>query len=373
MTGISNRPIRSFVLGFFRGSFLWRLATLVVIAGIAGVVILVSGVMPVKASSGHWEITNWFLSFASSRSVATNSIGIEPPELDNPHQVHLGAVHYESGCQWCHGSPDERRPRVPLAMTPPPPYLPDSMHRWSNAELFYLVRHGIKFTGMPAWPSKVRDDDAWHVIAFLRAFPDIDSGTYRELTGRSSKPGSQEESVGGALHQCIACHGVDGNQQMGGLVPRLAGQSLTYMQNSLRAYADGTRHSGIMEAIASRLTPDEMASLVAHYESQNSSQDNLSQPDNTLLARGREIAAGDAVLGLRPIPGCAHCHEAGAEADYPQLAGQPAEYLTLQLRLFQKRERGGRHANRMYPTVDLLSDEDIEAVAAYYADLVPSP
>jgi cytochrome c553 len=226
--------------GFTERRFLMRFGAIALTAGAIGLFVLVSGIMPVKASSGHWEITNWVLSFASRRSVATNSLGISVPRLDDPNLIRLGAAHYESGCQWCHGSPDERRPRVPLAMTPAPPYLPDSVDRWKDRELFYIVKHGIKFTGMPAWPSQVRDEDVWPVVAFLRAFPEIDADQYRQLAGRDPEPLARTEFaapalfVGSALQQCIACHGIDGNRQMGELVPQLAGQSQAYLEESLR-------------------------------------------------------------------------------------------------------------------------------------------
>lgn len=65
-----------------------------VVAGFIGVVVLISGVMPIKASSGHWRVTRWFLDFAMQRSVATHSVTIEAPLLSDPMLVQKGAGAY---------------------------------------------------------------------------------------------------------------------------------------------------------------------------------------------------------------------------------------------------------------------------------------
>jgi cytochrome c553 len=341
--------------------------------------------MPVKASSGHWEITNWVLSFASSRSIATNSIGIEVPPLDDEGLVVLGAGHYEAGCQWCHGSPDERRPKVPLAMTPHPPYLPDSLGRWEDAELFYIVKHGIKFTGMPGWPSKVRADDAWPVVAFLRVMPEINADEYRRMVGRGTEGDAELEASVGVdanrgvdasrgvdtrlLKRCVTCHGVDGNKQLGGAVPLLSGQSEAYLHESLDTYASGARHSGIMETVSARLLESEREAIAKHYAAQKRIvAAEGSTLDAELVERGHELATKGVTGRNKGAPSCVHCHEAGADERYPRLAGQPASYLRNQLKLFKERKRGGgtRH-HLMHPVVDVLTDDDMEAVAAYFA------
>jgi mono/diheme cytochrome c family protein len=127
--------------------------------------------MPLKASSGHWAITAWFLHFTMRRSVATHSPGLQAPALDVPRLVLQGAGHYETGCRPCHGSVDLPLPRIAQQMTPPPPYLPPRITTWEPEELFYIVKHGVKFTGMPAWPSQQRDDEVWAMVAFLLMRP----------------------------------------------------------------------------------------------------------------------------------------------------------------------------------------------------------
>ncbi|MFG0336020.1 MAG: c-type cytochrome, partial [Maioricimonas sp. JB049] len=172
-----------------------RITTIIaflVLIGAAGGLVMVSGVVPIKASSGHWPVTKWILNFSKARSVATHSMGIEVPPLDDPTMVMKGAGHFETGCVQCHGSP--LRPPSPVArmMTATPPPLTPKIRVRDPEELFYIVKHGIKFTGMPGWPAQNRDDEVWAIVAFLLELPEMDAQTYRALV---VPPGDLDEAV----------------------------------------------------------------------------------------------------------------------------------------------------------------------------------
>src|SRR5690606_25016642 len=80
--------------------------------------------------------------------------------------------------------------------------------------LFWIVKHGLKYTAMPAWPAQQRDDEVWAVTAFLVRLPELSPRAYRELagmtrTGQAVQDGAElatgSESVG--LTECVRCHG----------------------------------------------------------------------------------------------------------------------------------------------------------------------
>ena len=175
----------------------WPRYAAVILGGLAigGFLIAASGIVPIKASSGHWAITEWFLHFAMRRSIATQSLGIEAPALDEPGLVLKGAGHYETGCAPCHGSP-QRPPTFAEAMTPRPPHLPPRLSEWSPDDLFYVVKHGVKFTGMPGWPALRRDDEVWAMVAFLRKLPSLGAEEYRWLAYGENKVALTEPSGG---------------------------------------------------------------------------------------------------------------------------------------------------------------------------------
>lgn len=348
--------------------------------GVSGLVIgglvVVSGIVPVAASSGHWPITKWFLGFAMSRSVSTQSMAIEAPELEDRRLVLIGAGHYETGCVQCHGSPEFENPRVAARLTPPPPYLPSKIADWKPRELFYIVKHGVKLTGMPAWPANDRDDEVWAMVAFLLKFQDMDADEYARLTGTGvpyEGDGSQQSRL--AHEHCARCHGVDGTGRGEDAFPSLAGQSQAYVVEALMAYAGGDRMSGIMEPIAARLSEDEAKMIAEYYAKQVGNitgDERADAPSNdSAIDRGESIA--ESGIPSQNVPSCIDCHgpsDSVREPQYPILAGQSGDYLVGQLKLFKGDKRGGSsRAPIMQRTAEGLTEEQMHDVAAYYASL----
>ena len=359
---------------------LWTLA-LLLSGGCFALLAVTAGLVPIKASSGHWPITAWFLKFAMQRSVATHTIGISVPDLDEPRLVLKGAGHYELGCRSCHGSPAARTPRIARAMTPPPPDLMMTVPQYDAAELFYIIKHGVKFTGMPAWPAQQRDDEVWAVVAFVRKLPALDSAAYEQLVAAAPAAGDAGTPIDAllphrpapmAIASCAGCHGIDGRGRGLGAFPRLAGQQPAYLEASLRAYARSERHSGIMEPIAAGLDAAQISEVARYYADVGDGRG----PAGTRDA-APQMAAGEAIAtrGLpdQLVPPCAECHgPAGPPRNpaYPRLAGQHADYIRLQLRLFQERRRGGTaYQGIMRRVASGLTDEQMRAVAAYYASI----
>jgi cytochrome c553 len=359
----------------------WALrgAALAAVLGAGGFLVSASGIIPIKASSRHWAVTRWFLNFSKERSVATHSLGIKVPDLDVEWRILKGAGHFETGCRPCHGGPDAPQPRIPHAMTPNPPPLGPEVSQWKPSELFYIVKHGIKFTGMPGWPAENRDDEIWAVVAFLRKLPALEAAQYRDLVhgGQNSAKRAPiqdllpPESIRPIIAQnCARCHGHDGNGRRTGAFPKLAGQKAEYLRASLAAYASGTRHSGIMEPIAAAIDSETLTEI-ANYYSGLRLAGTTNTADAAALEAGRRIAAEG--IPSRSVAACNECHEhrsANRNPAYPRLAGQYAEYLQLQLELFQKRSRGGtEYAHIMHHTADGLTARERHEIAMYFASL----
>jgi cytochrome c553 len=357
-------------------NWLLMAAAVIAAAGVAGLLIVVSGVVPIKASSGHWAITEWFLNFSMARSVGTHSAGIAAPELGDAALVLKGAGHFETGCRPCHGSPEHPQPRIAQAMTPRPPYLSPVLGQWSPAELFYIVKHGVKLTGMPAWPAQGRDDEVWAMVAFLVRMRDLGPAEYRKLVGgpdspqRGAAPMEDLQEIGNTpravIENCGRCHGADGLGRGSGAFPKLAGQRPAYLQAAMEAYARGDRHSGIMEPVAGALRAPEIGELAAYYSG-------LPKPPGPAMSleRGESIARNG--IPAQRVPACAQCHGPGAgprNPHYPALAGQYAEYLELQLQLFKSGQRGGSaYAHLMHEVAPRMSQEQMRAAAQYYASI----
>ena len=351
--------------------------------GLGAALMVVSGVVPIKASSGHWWITARFLDFAKMQSVRTHSLGIQPPPLEEEAHAIRGAAHYMIGCELCHGGPDSGVPPVAAAMTPPPPELTgEGLSRFTSEQLFSIVKHGIKFTGMPGWPVQRRDDEVWAIVAFLRRMPNLDSAEYRTLASGDAGtspdaaphlPPAEAAAPPRAVRDlCWRCHGVDGTGRGPGAFPSLAGQRAPYLYASLRAFADRTRLSGTMNQVAAGLSDSAMREVAIYYEGLPGRAAEA-PADSAATIRGASIS----IQGVpdRDIPACAECHgpsDLPKNPAYPALASQHAPYLRLQLELLQQRRRGGSPSvNLMHVFVDRLRPEHIQDVTMYYAATSP--
>jgi cytochrome c553 len=367
-----------------------RLFVYAALGGLAAGLVVVSGIVPLGASGGHWAVTTWLLDFTKRRSVATHSIGVTPPPLDDPAMVLKGAGHYDLGCRPCHGTPGRPLPAVTAHSTPPPPDLRDGVGRWTPAELFTIVRHGIKFTGMPAWPAETRDDEVWAVVAFLARLPGLDASSYDRLVlgPPAATPAAiavtapSPPAVADLIRaRCGHCHGADGRGRESPAFPRLAGQKAQYLRLALSAYAGGRRHSGTMTPVAVALDAGTMSAVADHYAALPGTPSGSAHPSSgrpaaadAAVTRGGEIAR----LGIpgQGVPRCVECHGPAAtrrNAAYPRLAGQFAPYLELQLQLFAEGRRGGSpFAHLMRDVAPRLTPAQRRDVAAWFASLPAS-
>lgn len=361
-----------------RPHVLARLAVLAGAVGLAALLYMWSGMISIAASSGHWPTTRWLLQFAMRNAVETQATGTKAPALEDPALVLKGAGHYATGCAPCHGAPGQQRSVIAHQMTPKPPFLPTTVHEWQAKELFWIVRHGIKFTAMPAWPARQREDEVWAMVAFLGQLPELSPQRYQQLAygeGAAHAAAALEHLPSPTqplLAECARCHGADGAGRGAAAFPKLAGQREAYLLGSLRAFAEGTRHSGIMRPVSAGLGEARMRALARHYAKLPAPEPETGRaaaPD--IVARGRAIAE-QGVPG-KGIPACAECHgpvHTPRNPAYPRLAGQYRDYLALQLQLFKADQRGGTpYAHIMRAVAKRLDREQIRDVTAYYASL----
>ena len=355
---------------------LWGALISICAAATAAFLFAWSGVYSIAASSGHLAVVSKFLQFGMQNSVATYAVGIEAPPL-GPAHVEQGMLYFQSGCAPCHGAPGLSRNPVALGMLPQPPDLTRVSDDWSDAQLFWIVKHGIKYTGMPAWPAPSRDDEVWALVAFLRRMPQIPAEEYKAATrlrdgeSQGARTMANEGLIVGPF-ACGGCHGARGEGSPLGGVPRLAGQKTAYLEMALEDFAAGSRPSGMMAPPAANLDRQQRAELAGYYASIK--LDEVAKSDISEKAeKARQLGAILAEHGApsRGIPACQACHGRDGRASenipqYPALAGQHAFHLANQLRLFRAGKRGGRLAEVMSAAARGLTDEDIEGVAMYY-------
>nr|WP_281419429.1 c-type cytochrome [Falsiroseomonas tokyonensis] len=178
--------------------------------------------------------------------------------------------------------------------------------------------------------------------------------------------------VGGA---CVNCHGLQGAADGSGAFPRLDGQHAWYLYKQLRDYASGERAHAVMTPIARVLTDRQMQDVAAWYAAQ---AEIVEGPSGEFDLRVRQLGGSIAATGApdRGVIACAQCHGMqgeGAGPAIPTLVGQYAPYTALQLHLWKRGERRNGPLGVMAQVAAGMTDEEIEAVAAYYAALAPAP
>ena len=167
-----------------------------------------------------------------------------------------------------------------------------------------------------------------------------------------------------ATSVCSACHGADGNSPTPAN-PVLAGQHAGYIAGQLAAFKSGARPSPIMQGMAAALTPEDMASVGAWYQSQQAPQ--RTAREAALVKRGEQIWRGG-VRGIG-VPACAGCHGAagrGIPAQYPRLTGQHPELLLGWLKAYAS---NARPSAVMSPIAAKLNENDMRAVVEYVSAL----
>lgn len=163
---------------------------------------------------------------------------------------------------------------------------------------------------------------------------------------------------------CAACHGPDGNSPAAAN-PILAGQHGGYIAVQLANFKSGARPNPIMQGMAAGLSPEDMRSVGAYYETQKTGS--RFARDKGAADRGRQIwRSGIKALG---VPACAGCHGAsghGIPSQYPRLAGQHPELSFGWLKAYASGERP--HAV-MGQVASRLSERDMQALADYTAGM----
>jgi mono/diheme cytochrome c family protein len=143
-----------------------------------GVVVLYAGFYNVAATHQHLRPTYWLLKIGLRESIERHSRTIAVPPLTDPALAHRGLELYREHCLQCHGAPGVAPEPFALGLTPLPTNLADAAREFSDAQLYWVVKNGIKMTAMPAWEFRFSDDEIWSVVAFMRELPLISPEQY---------------------------------------------------------------------------------------------------------------------------------------------------------------------------------------------------
>ncbi|MDR3418602.1 MAG: cytochrome c [Nevskia sp.] len=177
-------------------NFLRSLLLILLLALLGGAGYVYSGVYDVGADAPHSVPVYWLLDIALDRSVERHTAGLQAPPLDDPQRIAKGASEYHEMCDGCHLAPGMENNEFRRGLYPQPPDLSKPVDA-TAAEEFWMIKHGIKMTAMPAWGISHDDATLWAIVAFLQKLPQLTPAQYQAMTAHTAEAHAEEhDSVG---------------------------------------------------------------------------------------------------------------------------------------------------------------------------------
>jgi hypothetical protein len=172
---------------------------LCLLAAGVGAFYVYSGRAAVRADSEHHRLAHWLLETTRRNAVERQSqpIEVQLPGLVGDEMLAAVAA-YEEMCAVCHAPPGREPTALARGLNPPPPDLrrPD----YSAKELFWVTRHGIRMTGMPAWGITHSDAALWALVALVVRFPGMTGIEYENLLAEAEAAGVEHRHDDGHDH-----------------------------------------------------------------------------------------------------------------------------------------------------------------------------
>ena len=195
------------------------LAVLAVLV-LGAVAVAYSGFVSVAATDPGSAPVEWFLNTTREHSIESQLDGIEVPSLDDPAKLRTGLVHYHQMCVTCHGAPGIEPDELAQGLNPTPPELAKRRRRAPAgpaggeagegreaneretehaAETYWIVKNGIRMTGMPAFGPTHSDEQIWAITAFVERLPELSADEYASMVrnaGLSLRSSHEEDEHG---------------------------------------------------------------------------------------------------------------------------------------------------------------------------------
>jgi mono/diheme cytochrome c family protein len=170
---------------------------LVIIAGLG--VFAWSGSYNIGADAPHWSLTLRIMQAVRDRSVHAHAKDIVVPALDDPQLILKGAGQYAAMCTGCHLAPGMADSEIRPGLYPQPPVLWQT--RVDPRDAFWVIKHGIKMSAMPAWGASHDDATIWSMVAFVQKLPAMTPADYKAITAKAPPDEDMPMGEGAGQHE----------------------------------------------------------------------------------------------------------------------------------------------------------------------------
>ena len=161
----------------------------ILVALLVPILVLAAGAINMGADVKPGLIERTFAPWVLDRSVAKRATKDKNPYAGDPAAIATGFDHYRANCVICHGAPDVAGAELSKGINPPAPSLGKNGDDTPDGELFWVIKHGIRMTPMPAFGPTHTDEEIWHTVAFIRHLPDLtaqERDSLRSVTGEEA-------------------------------------------------------------------------------------------------------------------------------------------------------------------------------------------
>lgn len=162
------------------------LITVVITLGvlvIGAMAFVYSGLYNIGADDHHTRPVFAIMQTLREHSIHARSKDLTVPDLNDPQLILKGAGQYAAMCTECHLAPGKEDSEIRPGLYPQPPNL--SQVRIDPKDEFWVIKHGIKMSAMPAWGASHDDATIWSMVAFLQKLPDMTPAQYKDIVARA--------------------------------------------------------------------------------------------------------------------------------------------------------------------------------------------
>lgn len=159
------------------------IGVLIAVILIAASIYLYTGWYNIAATEPHLDVTENAIRTFVRASVQNHAgeVASTPPEMAALSDTFAGFAAYDEMCVDCHGAPGIGRSEFGQGLYPLGPNLTGRDTVWTDRELFWIVKHGLKMTGMPAFGPTHSDEQIWEVVAFTKHLSELSYYQYLNL------------------------------------------------------------------------------------------------------------------------------------------------------------------------------------------------
>lgn len=175
---VEEKDVRKVLLG--------AILTLMILV-LSALAVMRLGLMPANADGTHSSLEARIMPLVLHASIVRHASGDTNPISVSEENLKAGVSTYKEMCARCHSTPAGNPSVYGQSFYPPAPPLLGGVSNYTDSQLFWLIKHGIRNTGMPAWGAMLSDDEIWQIVSLLKHSQDLPPSVQAEWQTRKNR------------------------------------------------------------------------------------------------------------------------------------------------------------------------------------------